>query len=110
MCLTFQMMTLEKYCPQNFELFLGGTPILAPRSAASQTMSTPPLPMSPLFYCRILFFLKNVDVWKKKKYCKAEYVQRRVFFINVQDVKWLHLKAKTLGGLSLLHTHLYVNF
>ena len=26
MCLTFQMMTLEKYLTKNLEIFLGGTP------------------------------------------------------------------------------------
>ena len=45
--------------------FLGGTPILAPRSAASPKMTTPALLMTPLFYCRILFHTKNVDVFKK---------------------------------------------
>ena len=65
MCLTFQMMTLEKYLTKNFEIFLGGTPFLAPQSAASPKMTTPALPMTPLFYCRILFYSKNVDVCKK---------------------------------------------
>ena len=41
MCLTFQMMTLEKYLTKMFEIFLGGTPILAPRGAASPNMTTP---------------------------------------------------------------------
>ena len=65
MCLTFQMMTLEKYLTKNFEIFLGGTPFLAPQSAASPKMTTPALPMTPLFYCRILLHSKNVDVCKK---------------------------------------------
>ena len=65
MCLTFQMMTLEKYLTNNFDIFLGGTPFLAPQSAASPKMTTPVLPMTPLFYCRILLHSKNVDVCKK---------------------------------------------
>ena len=47
------------------KFFLGGTPILAPQSVASQNMTTDALPMTPLFYCRILLHSKNVDVCKK---------------------------------------------
>ena len=65
MCLTFQMMALEKYLTKNFEIFIGGIPILAPQSAASPKMTTPALLMTPLFYCRIPFHSKNVDVYKK---------------------------------------------
>ena len=46
---------------------LGGTPFLAPGSAAAPKMTTPALPMTPLFYCRILFHTKNVDVCKKRE-------------------------------------------
>jgi len=38
---------------------------LAPQSVASPKMTTPALPMTPLFYCRILLHSKNVDVCKK---------------------------------------------
>ena len=38
---------------------------MAPRSAASPKMTNPALPMTQLFYCRILFHTKNVDVCKK---------------------------------------------
>ena len=38
---------------------------MAPQSAASPKMTTPALPMTPLFYCRILLHTKNVDVCKK---------------------------------------------
>ena len=48
-----------------FNFFLGGTPFLAPQSAESPKMTTPALPMTQLFYCRILFHTKNVDVCKK---------------------------------------------
>ena len=65
MCLTFQMMTLEKYLTKKMEIFLGGTPFLASRSAASPKMTTSALPMTPLFYCRILLHTKNVDACKK---------------------------------------------
>ena len=64
-CLTFQMMTLEKYLTKNFDIFFRGYPLLAPQSAASPKMTTPALPMTPLFYYRILFHTKNVDVCKK---------------------------------------------
>ena len=47
------------------KFFLGGTPFLAPESAAFPKMITPVLPMTPHFYCRILFHSKNVDVCKK---------------------------------------------
>ena len=60
MCVTFQMRTT------NFEKISWGTPDLPPRSAVSPKMTTPALPMTPLFYCRIFFYLKNVDVCKKK--------------------------------------------
>ena len=65
MCLTFHMMILERYLTKNFEIFLGGSHFLAPQSAATPKMTTPALPMTPLFYCRILFHAKNVDVCKK---------------------------------------------
>ena len=61
----FQMMTLEKYLTNFFIFLLGGTPILAPLSAASPKMAIPVRPMTPLFYCRILFYSENVDVCKK---------------------------------------------
>ena len=38
---------------------------MAPRSVASPKMTTPAPPMTLLFYCRILFYSKNVDVCKK---------------------------------------------
>ena len=50
MCLTFQMMTLEKYFTKNFEIFFGGTPILDPQSAVSPKITTPALPMIPPFF------------------------------------------------------------
>ena len=59
MCLTFQMMTLEKYFTKNFEFFLGGTPILAPQSAASPKMTISPLPMTQFFIYIRVFSLKK---------------------------------------------------
>ena len=44
------------------KVFLGGTPFLAPQSAASPEMTAPALPMTPLFYCRNIVHSKNVDV------------------------------------------------
>ena len=38
---------------------------MAPRSVSSPKMTTPALPMTPLFCRRILFYLENVDVCKK---------------------------------------------
>ena len=55
MCLTFQMMSLEKYLTKNFEIFVEGTPFLAPQSAASSKMTTPALPMTPLFRQSVSF-------------------------------------------------------
>ena len=75
MCLTFQMMTLEIYSTKNFEFFLGGTPFLAPQSAASPKMTTPALPMTPLFYCGIPFYSKNMDVCKKLKLNRLRFDQ-----------------------------------
>ena len=65
MCLTFPILTLRRFLTKNFEIFWGGTPISAPQITVSQKMSTPELPMTPLFYCRILFYSKNGDVCKK---------------------------------------------
>ena len=48
-------------------IFWGAPPLLAPQSAASPKMTTPALPMTPLFYCRILFYSKNGDVCKKTR-------------------------------------------
>ena len=58
---------IENIWPNNLKFFLGCTPFLAPQSAASPKMTTPALPMTPLFYCRILFHTKNVDVCKKRE-------------------------------------------
>ena len=65
MCLNFQIITLEKYLTQNFEIFLGGTPIMAPQSAVSPKMTTPALPITQLFYCRITFYLKKMWMFAK---------------------------------------------
>ena len=43
-----------------------------------------------------------------KEYCKAEYVHRRVCFINVKVVKRLHLYHKTLGFCSLAPTPIHI--
>ena len=66
MYLTFQMMTLDKYLTNNFKSFLGGTPIFARRSPASPKITTSALLMTPLFYCRILFYSKKGMFAKKK--------------------------------------------
>ena len=68
MWLTFQLMTLEKYLTKNFDIFFRGYPLLAPRSAASPKMTTPALPMTPLFNCRILLYSKIVDVFQTSRY------------------------------------------
>ena len=65
MCLTFQMMTLEKDLTKNFDFFLGGTPILAPRSAASQKMTIPALSMTHLFLLQNPFFLEKCGCLQK---------------------------------------------
>ena len=65
MCLTFPILTLRRFLTKNFEIFLGGTPISAPQITVSPKMSTPEPPMTPLFYCGILFYSKNGDVCKK---------------------------------------------
>ena len=50
MCLTFQIMTLEKHLTVDFEeKKLGGTPVLIPQNVASPKMTTPALSMTPLF-------------------------------------------------------------
>ena len=38
---------------------------MAPKSAASPKMTTPALPMTQHFYCRVLLHSKNMDVCKK---------------------------------------------
>ena len=48
------------------------------------------------------------DVFDFKKYRKAEYVQRRVCFVNVWVIKWMHLLQKTLGFWFLASTPLYM--
>ena len=65
MCLTFQMMTLEKYLTKNYEIFLGGTPFLAPQSAASPKITTPALPMTPnyLFYAINSYFFISLFLY-----------------------------------------------
>ena len=65
MCLTFHIMASRKCLTRNFENFLRGTPIFAPQSSVFPKMRTSALPMTPLFYYRILFYLKNGDVCRK---------------------------------------------
>ena len=93
MCLTFQMMTLEKYLTKNFEIFFRGYPIFAPKSAMTPKMTTSALPMTPPFYCRIRFFSEKVDVCKK---LNKQYMLR---FDG--DMRGLSLKKKTLSKFSI---------
>ena len=65
MCLNFQMITLEKYLTQNFEILFRGYPLFGPSKSSVSKNDHPALPLTPLFYCRILFHTKNVDVCKK---------------------------------------------
>ena len=64
MCLTFQMMTLEKYLTKNFEKILGGTPILAPKRVASPRMTIPAL-LCPHFFIAESFFTKKMWMFTK---------------------------------------------
>ena len=71
MHLTFYILTSIKYLTKNFEFyfFLGGGAIFPfwPLKVGVSKMSTPELPMTPLFfYCRIGFYYKNGDDCKKK--------------------------------------------
>ena len=86
----------KKPLNQNFEKNSWGTPILAPRSAVSPKMTTPALPLTPLFYCRIPFYSKNVDVCKKlevnplrfdrviRVLSKKEIFSKKIFFFNLR--------------------------
>ena len=67
MCLTLQMMTLEKYLTKKIEIFWGVTPILAPRSAASPKMTTIALPMSPLLLLQNPFLLEKCGCLQKTR-------------------------------------------
>ena len=62
------------------KFFWGGTPISAPQITVSPKMSTPEPPMTPLFYCRILFYSKNGDVCKKlERQCRIRLVVHFLF-------------------------------
>ena len=61
-----------------FEKNFGGTPILAPRRAASSKMTIPPMPLTPLYYFRCLHktradplrFDQDIKVLRSKKKIK----------------------------------------
>ena len=64
-----------------FWKILGGTAILAPLSVVSPNMRTPAPPMTPLFYCRILFFSENGDGCKKLELNVLRFDQDMRFWI-----------------------------
>ena len=80
MCLTFQMMTLEKYLTNFFEFFVGGNPILAPRSVVSSKMTTPAMPMTPLFLLQNPFLLKKYGCLQKLELKPLQRVKKYVNF------------------------------
>ena len=98
MCLTFQMMTLEKYSIKILAHFLGGTPILAPWRAASPKMTIPALHLTPLFYCIILFYWNNVDVCEKLELNLLRFDR---------DIRILSLKKKHSQNFSFFMNDFY---
>ena len=65
MCLTFQMMTLEKYLTKNFEIFFRGYPLFGPSKCGVSKNDHPSTAYDTTFLLQNPFTLKNVDVCKK---------------------------------------------
>ena len=58
--------------PRILKTILGGTPFWPLEVWCLKKITTPALPMTPLFYRRILFYSKSADVFKKSR---AQYVK-----------------------------------
>ena len=65
MCLTFQMMTLEKYLTKNFEFFFRGYPLSGPSKCCVSKNDHPSTAYDPTYLLQNPFPLKNVDICKK---------------------------------------------
>ena len=59
MCLTFQMMTLEKYSTKNFEIFLRGYPLFGPSKCGVSKNDHPSTAYDPTFREREDFYSKQ---------------------------------------------------
>ena len=66
MCLTFQIVTLEKYSNKNIAILFRGYPHFGPSNCIVSKNDHPSTAYDiTFFYCRILFYSKNVDVFQK---------------------------------------------
>ena len=66
MCLTFQMMTLEKYLTKNFEIFFRGYPLFGPSKCGVSKNDHPSTAYDPTFLLQNPFTLKKCGCLQKK--------------------------------------------
>ena len=67
MCLTFQMMTLEKHLTKNFAIFLGGTPFFGPLKCGVSKNGHPSIAYDPTFLLQNPFTLKKCGCLQKTR-------------------------------------------
>ena len=66
-CLTFQMMTLEKYWTKNFEIFLRGYPLFGPSKCGASKNDHPSTAYDPTFLLQNPFTLKKCGCLQKTR-------------------------------------------
>ena len=66
MCLTFQMMTLEKYFTKNFEIFFRGYPHFGPSKCSASKNDRPSTTYDPTFLVQNPFLLEKYGYLQNK--------------------------------------------
>jgi len=67
MCLTFQMMTLEKYLTKNFEIFFRGYPLFGPSKCGVSKNDHPSTAYDATFLWQNPFPLKKCECLQKTR-------------------------------------------
>ena len=108
MRLTFHIYPLRRDFIENFEIFFwgGGTPILAPWKCGVPKMSTPGLPITPLFYCIILFYYKNGDVCKKLEPKRLRF-DRDIRVLSLEKIEPKFLKKFVCGQKNAVNQRVF---
>ena len=99
MCLTFQMMTLEKYLTKNFEIFFRGYPLFGPSKCGVSKNDHPSTAYDPTFLLQNPFTLKkcgclqktraqSVKIWPRYKGFKSKKnIFKKISFVRPANEK-----------------------
>merc|ERR1711954_164718 len=93
MCLTFQMMTLEKYLAKNFEIFFRGYPLFGPSKCGVSKNDHPSTAYDPTFLLQNPFKLIKCGCLQKTRVQSIKILTKKISFVCPANGK----RRKTAG-------------